>query len=669
MIDTAINGAIGTSPLGHDDDPFRNVVPLPPPESSNDVTHYHHQVIVAGAGPTGLLLGCRLREMGVDVALVDPHLSAGTGGSKAAVTMPRSLEVMGPEIADELHGSDGEAGAGRRVRSALIGSGGEWVGTLAGFSLGVGGDGDAESSPLACRYGPLAVGQDEVERALARRYTELGGTIYHAARVSSIEEDEDGVSVGIERSVYVRPPATAPEMPPRLASSTKSTVLRARFAVGSDGKRSSVREMAGIKYDGKDYPQLFFLADIEIDNSGKGWGEEAARLYMGMDGTFLLFVRRGGNNVRTYLASDGIDPKDCTEEFIRAYWERFLPGGDLGVKVVSFGSPSAFKVSCCIASTYSSQGGRVLLAGDAAHCHSPAGGQGMNTGLQDSANLAWKLADALNRGAGGDDPLLATYEAERRPVAEWVLSTSDGAFGDMTRPSSPVTSWIRNALLRAVLRLVPAGSLPPRHIRDRIFGLSISYRDAGTCTNSGEGGNAGLFGLSWPSTPRLVAGDRLPNLRYCHRGSNSEERLYDLIGSSSSKQTLIVVSCVKTSAKQKAEATSACVKAASSMGNVSCQVLSVGGRKVPTRSDGILSEENKEESASEEVTVVELEVPFSPSTPTLANMLGLSETGVAILAIRPDSHISFVHRGACSEANIKEGLRLEPKSAGADTHC
>merc|ERR1712013_163968 len=100
------------------------------------------------------------------------------------------------------------------------------------------------ASELGCRYSPLAIGQNEVEKALAERYQELGGVIYRAARVTSVKEDAEGVSVGVERYVYVRG-GNAPDLPDKLSSTPESTVLRTKFAVGADGKNSTVRESIG----------------------------------------------------------------------------------------------------------------------------------------------------------------------------------------------------------------------------------------------------------------------------------------------------------------------------------------------------------------------------------------------------------------------------------------
>lgn len=411
------------------EDPFRDVIPLPDPENPDDdaesgKSSSSFDVVVAGAGPVGLLLGCYLRLVGANVALVDPHLHSGGSGSKAALTMPRTLEVLsrvaGPPQPQSLPGTDdhddvdlasgGDDGAtstidtaatlllaagARPVRQARFAADGSWLGDVTGFS----------TEKSGCRFPPVTVGQDVLETILARRYEELGGVIFRAARVTSVEEGAGGVAVGVKRDVYVRPPDAPPELPPRLAKTLQETSLSARYVVGADGRNSAVRDILGIEYEGQDYDQVFFLADVEVEEGELercGWDGHGANVIVDASGALVLFVRIQGNAFRTYYCAADLDPKECTEDFLRSTWDEKIPGGGFECAIRRFETPTAFRISCRLASRFSSDGGRVYLAGDAAHCHSPAGGQGMNTGVQDAANLAWKLGAALRMGEGDE---------------------------------------------------------------------------------------------------------------------------------------------------------------------------------------------------------------------------------------------------------------------------
>ena len=213
--------------------------------------------------------------------LIDPHLKNGDG-SKAAVTMPRSFEMLervgvGTAIAD----------VGRPAGLARLGSNGGWLGKITGFT-----------SARLSQYVPTAVGQNIVEAHLCARYLELGGKILRAARVMGVSEDDTAAdeggrcTVAVERYVYVRPPAQAPPLPPALAALT-STSLSARFAVGADGKQSMVRESLGLGYEGHEYAQSFFLADVELEEGvaeATGW-ERGLHAVIEADGAFLLFIR------------------------------------------------------------------------------------------------------------------------------------------------------------------------------------------------------------------------------------------------------------------------------------------------------------------------------------------------------------------------------------------
>jgi len=310
-----------------------------------------------------------------------------------------------------------------------------------------------------------------------------------------------------------------------------------------------------------------------------------------------------------------------------------VPGG-FPLKITRFEAPSTFSVSCRLVTHYASPHGKIFLAGDAAHCHSPAGGQGMNTGLQDAANLGWKLA-AVVKGEASAAKLLPTYEEERRPVAQWVLSTTDKTFAGITTASSPALAVARNWLIRLVLWLAPEGALPPAFIRDKAFGTSITYRDSGTCLNSGAA----------PPGGSLVAGDRLPDLLHRSVGSEAEEPLYRRIGGLSTKLTLIVVAGGAKATERAAVVAEACGELC---GGLADKVLLVRAK-----------EEEGAASPGGGSPAVDVLLPAAAGG-SLAAELKLKAGGLAILAVRPDTYLAVVHRGG-----VDAGIEKFTKALGS----
>jgi len=473
-----------------------DIVPLPAPGSAEAKV----DVVIAGAGPVGLLTGCLLRQAGLEVALVDPHIFPGQA-SKAAVTMPRSFEQM------ELAGVGASLEEfGRQVSGARFCLGeGAWTAEAAGMS----------NPGTMSRHCPRSVGQNFVEKALVDRFIELGGQLYRAAMFTGYTANEKGVEVSVQRSAYVRPPAKLAPLPAHLAKITEAT-FEAKYLVGADGKQSKVRAAMGLSYEGHDYPQTFLLSDVEVPDAEVervGFHRHSAHAVLDANsGTFLLWIHLQGTRWRTYFCQKGLTRDELTPEFLKQKWQTHIPAPG-PFEPTEFKDMAFFEVACRLASAYSK--GRVYLAGDAAHCHSPAGGQGMNTGLQDAANLAWKLASVIKGQA--PEKLLESYEAERRPIAEWVLSTSDGMFQSMTNVSSMAFNLMRRMFFKAVFSIFPSESIPPASLFDKMAGLTINYGDVGTCRDVG-------------AAPRgeLRAGFRLPDIACVEAGAIPGARIHTL---------------------------------------------------------------------------------------------------------------------------------------------
>ena len=354
-------------------------------------------VLVAGAGPTGLTLATALRAGGATVTLLDRQV-AGANTSRAAVVHARTLEVL----------------EGLGVTGSLLARG-----LRAGrFTVR---DRDDILMPVEFERLPtpypftLMISQAETEAILLDRFTALGGQVTRPVVVTGHVQDGDGVTVtcddGVER--------------------------RADYLVGADGGHSTVREQSGIAFEGGSYAESFSLADVRL---GGGMPGDEVVLYFSPAGLVVVAPLPGG--IHRVVAAVDEAPEHPSVAFVQSLLDQRGPGRERApVEEVLWGS--RFRVQHRVAARY--RAGRVLLAGDAAHVHSPAGGQGMNTGIQDAVALAAALL------AG--EPGLATYEARRRPVAERVVRLTD-RLTRLATVSEGLRPW-RNRLLRAAAH-VPA---------------------------------------------------------------------------------------------------------------------------------------------------------------------------------------------------------------------
>ena len=324
-----------------------------------------HAVVVAGAGPTGLMLAGELALAGVDVAIVERRADQALVGSRARGLQSRTIEVL-----DQRGIADRFLAEGQVAQTT----------GFAGTHL------DLSGFPTRHPYG-LALAQQHVERILAGWLDELEVPILREREVTGLVQDEAGVDVELSGG-----------MP-----------LRAEYLVGCDGGRSVVRKAAGIEFPGWEPTMSFLLAEVELAEE-PAWG-----LHHDAFGRHAFSRSPKGGPVGVLVTEEHVNQAaevtlvELSKALI-AVW-----GTDYGVHDPT--SISRFTDMARQAAAY--RVGRVLLAGDAAHVHNPVGGQGLNTGMQDSVNLGWKLAQVVN----GTSPvsLLDTYHAERHPVAARVL--------------------------------------------------------------------------------------------------------------------------------------------------------------------------------------------------------------------------------------------------------
>jgi 2-polyprenyl-6-methoxyphenol hydroxylase-like FAD-dependent oxidoreductase len=383
------------------------------------------EVLVAGAGPTGLMLANWLTRLGVDVLVADGK-EGPTRQSRALVVQARSLEIY-----DQLGVGDEVMRQAGRATALAPGFGPRVFGRI---PLGAAGAG------LTAYPWIEILEQSRNERILDRHLRELGGQVRWGAAVESVTEADGGVEA-------------------RVGGET----VRARFCVGADGAGSVVRESRKIDFAGVTNPHRFYVIDV---SAGAGLVENAINVRPAGPEFLLAFPMAGRGNWRLIGL---VEDADVTEDDIRPRLKRNF--------AVTWGDSrwfATYRVHHRVADRF--RDGPFFLAGDAAHVHSPVGGQGMNTGLQDAHNLAFKLADVLRGRA--TDAWLDRYEAERRPVARILVKTTDRLFGLVTS-QRPLTRLARTLVIPLA---APIGvrAVPRLPFFEYVSQIRIHYRTPGT---------------------------------------------------------------------------------------------------------------------------------------------------------------------------------------------
>ena len=407
-----------------------------------------HAVVIAGGGPTGMMLAGELALAGVDVAIVERRSSQKLESQRAGGLYSRTIEILDQRgIADRFLSEGQEAQVTGFARTRM----------------------DISDFPTRHNYG-LALWQNHIERILAGWVAELEVPLHRELEVTGFAQDNTGVDVQL--------------------SGGRS--LRAKYLVGCDGARSLIRKAAGIEFPGWDPTTSSLIAEVEmaeepklgIHTDHRGTHALGKLEYEIRDGEV---VYKEGGTVGVMLTEESVgqngEPtlQDLREALISVY------GTDYGVHSPS--SISRFTDMTRQAATYRDR--RVLLAGDAAHMHAPDGGQGLNTGVQDAVNLGWKLAQVVKQTS--PDSLLDTYETERHPVAARVLRITMAQVA-LRRPDDRI-----KALGDIVSELLGMDE-PRRRIAGMVSGLDIHY-------DLGEGHP--LLGRRTPDLDLVTAGGPL----------------------------------------------------------------------------------------------------------------------------------------------------------------
>lgn len=388
-------------------------------------------VLVVGAGPVGLAMASELARLGVTVRIVDKS-AARSDKSKALVVWTRTLELM------RVMGCvDAFTAAGLRATHAVMRSGTRRLAAI-GF--------DRLESPYP--YG-LLLPQSETERLLEAHLNELGVQVERETELVAFEADPAGVTCTLRHA------------------GGDDESLRTDWLAGCDGAHSTVRHTLDLGFEGEAEPNDWLLADVHLEGSAR---EDEVAVFLHRRGVLALFPM-GGRRFRV-IADRGLRAAAPAGEPILDDVQAVLD--ERGTGGLHARDPvwlSHFGINERMVRDY--RAGRVFLAGDAAHIHSPAGGQGMNTGMQDAVNLAWKLALVCRGLADARSPLLASYGSERSAVARRVLSGA-AALTRMGTLRNPLLQALRNAILPLATRL-PALR---RAIASTLGELDIAYADS-----------------------------------------------------------------------------------------------------------------------------------------------------------------------------------------------
>lgn len=407
-------------------------------------------VVVVGAGPVGLVAAAELARRGVTVRVVD-KLAKPTDESRAIAVHARSLDMcnrMG--IAGEL------ISTGIKATSMQLYAGHDKL-------LRVPFDAVDSAFPYS-----LVTAQTDTERVLGEHLTALGVTVDRGVELTGLVQDDTGVHLTLR------------------AADGSTEELTTAWVIGADGGHSTVRHLVGTKLAGTFQGERFLMGDVDAEHD---LDVHTMHTFFSPEGPVLVFpMRDGRTRVMAQIHEAPGTPLNLNPDMaeLQAVIDRRIGG----VKLLRPHWMTTFEIHHALVPAY--RWGRVFLVGDACHVHSPAGGQGMNTGMQDAFNLAWKLAAAVKGEAG--DTLLDSYHAERYPVAEQMITFTNR----LTRAGtlSGVPQHVRNIAIRTLSHFEPVR----RYMADTAEEVNITYRDSPIAIGNG------------PRQAKVVAGDHLPHI-------------------------------------------------------------------------------------------------------------------------------------------------------------
>lgn len=436
------------------------------------ISKQHTQVLIVGAGPSGLMMAAQLLRNGVQPVIIDSKQGP-TDESKALAVQARSLEIyrqMGiiASVPDD----------GKPAEGLSFNLDGKKVATLSFNNVGEG----QTAFPFIHLYQ-----QSKNEKLLLDFLTRHACPVYWQTDLISLKQGENNVEVSLQN--------------------TKETaILTCDWVIGADGAHSTVRKQLNIPFSGDTYAHEFYLADVALDN--EELNDNFVRLYLGRQGFSGFFpmpeakrYRIIGNLPSTLEKKDELKLDDVLPSLEE------VSGISANIKHNYWFT--TYRLHHRMADKFREQ--RCFLIGDAAHIHSPVGGQGMNTGLQDAYNLAWKLAGVVNARLKAS--ILESYAIERMPVAKTLLKTTDRVF-NMVMSNTWYSRLFKSWVMPSVIKFAWNNKVIREALFKRVSQIDISYRES-------------KLNLHISNASQIKAGDRLPYLKVFDEKKQEETDLHE----------------------------------------------------------------------------------------------------------------------------------------------
>jgi 2-polyprenyl-6-methoxyphenol hydroxylase-like FAD-dependent oxidoreductase len=414
-------------------------------------------VIISGAGPTGLSLACQFIRYGVDFVIFDKNQGI-TQYSKAIGVQARTLEIY-----EQIGLAQKAIEQGAITEKVRLVEGGEGRGEVELANIGKG------LSPYPFL---LILEQNKHEQMLYDFIKNMGKEVWWQTTLESFAQDDGGVTAQIKNT------------------NGETQTIEAKFLIGCDGAKSSVRHALGLTFAGSTFERLFYVADVQID-----WKFSHATTYICLAQNTLtaFFPLPGENRYRIVGTFPENSDKQEGEVLYEEIEQQIREDTKLELDIYNVNWFSVYKVHTRRVNQFSK--GRCFLAGDAAHIHSPAGAQGMNTGIQDGYNLAWKLAFALQGKASAG--ILETYNEERLENAKHLLETTDRIF-EFGASNQWLAAYFRTHIFPHIANFILHFDTVKKFVFPLVSQIGINYRDSSLSKHNGDEGFV------------VKAGDRMP---------------------------------------------------------------------------------------------------------------------------------------------------------------